>query len=151
MQYEIFDMVAHSLRVSDAPRFLLAMFSNEPGMHEIDIDGFDGTEVPVEGRLFVAEDRALVTLSFETQYDYSLSRNVTSVWHHYRVENEMLKEAKTHEETQPSSFDYEIDLGSLAADIANVNDLCDACALPRSPEVAQTEPPATKLSVRLVG
>lgn len=149
-------MVADTLRRSDAPRFLISICQLGPGEHQIVIDHPEVSQHDIEDvRLLVSDDgngrRARLSFPSTFAQENKLGLMMPTVWHHYLVSDGLFREAKTLEETLPATFDYEIDLSSLAASTANVADLCDACALPRdlnlkgveAAEPLETVPPFT--------
>lgn len=146
----LFQMIASALQESDAPRFLLSMFTNGPGEHQIFIDHPEVDQADNRAPLLISDDNGpRIRLSFVSNFrDADPSQN-TAVWHHYLVSEDTFREAKTFEETLPATFDYEVDLSSLAANLATIEDLCDACALPRddakrgqpAPEPERSDPP----------
>lgn len=150
----LFQMVASALQASDAPRFLLSMFTNGPGEHQILIDHPEVDEADNRAWLLVTDDEGpRIRLSFVSNFrdtDSSLPQ-VTAIWHHYLITDDTFREAKTVEETLPETYDYAVDLNSIAASSATIEDLCDACALPRheekrgqpAPDPLESHPPFT--------
>lgn len=150
----LFQMIAATLQSSDAPRFLLSMFTNDLGEHQILIDHPEVDEADNHAWLLISnEDGIRIRLSFASNFrdEGNAMPRATTVWHHYLVTNDTFMEAKTIEETLPASFDYEVDISSIAANSLTIEDLCDACALPRddtlrgkaAPKPAQSAPPFT--------
>lgn len=128
-------LVADSLKRSDAPRFLLSAFLLPPGEHRIEIDLEDVAD-DAEVWMLVsgsADDRR-VRLSYPHSTD-------PTVWTHYLIDSISLKEAKTLEETLPTQFDIQIELSDLAAGSMAIEDMCDACALPRRSELVGLDAP----------
>lgn len=147
-------MIAANMRASSAPRFLLSLVTLRPGEHLITIDH---EEVDADDKqawvLISNDDEPRIRLSFPSNFkDAHLAiPQANSIWHHYLIQGETFHEAKTLEETLPDTFDYSVDLSTLAANEDAIEDLCDACALQRSdtmrntpaPEPHQSEPPFT--------
>lgn len=142
-------MVADTLRSSDAPRYLISLCQLGPGEYRIEIDHAEVSEADsADVWLLVSEGERgrRGRLSFPSTFRDENANGLPfqTVWHHYLVSDGMFREAKTMEETLPAQFDYEIDLSSLAASVSSVEDLCDACALPRDAEL-RGRPPADPL------
>ena len=137
-------MAAHSLRMSGAPRFLIHLVALDPGEHRIALDHPEVDEADREGWLFVSEGQRgrRAALSFPSAFRAEETDVVLpTVWHHYLVEGEELREAKTHEETAPSRYDVAVELRVLASGQGAVEDWCDACALPLDAGLRGTAPP----------
>lgn len=142
----LFEMVAHSLTASGAPRFLIHLFTLPPGEHRLEIDVEDVSAEGSEAWLMISntDNGRRIRLSFGSEYPDGEAAGITmpSVWTHILVDDTTFRESKTMEETLPQTFDYEIDLQSLAAGTASVEDLCDACGLPLDPGLAGKAPAA---------
>jgi len=143
-QEALLRLVADALLHSDAPRFLLSLVTLPEGEHRLVID-LPEVEPEHEAWLLVSgtEDGRRARLSFVSAFDAENAAGTAmpAVWHHYLIERGVLREAKTLEETLPASFDYVIDLESLAGGSAAIEDLCDACGLVRDPGVAGRDAP----------
>jgi hypothetical protein len=140
----LFDMVAHSLKASDAPRFLISIFTLPSGEHRLDIDLDHSDADRADAWLLVGSDndRPRIRLSYCSDFPETDTPGVTmpSVWTHILVDGETLKETKSFEETLPASFEYEVDLRTLASGTAAIEDLCDACGLPRDSSLVGSIP-----------
>ena len=141
----LFRMIAANLRASDAPRFLLSLVTLEPGEHKIAIDHPEVEASDSTAWVIVSSSNEIrVRLSFVSNFSDEMIAisQTTSVWHHYLIKDETFHEAKTVEETLPERFDYAVDLNTLAANTAAIEDLCDTCALPRDTTLCNTDAPA---------
>lgn len=142
----LFEMVAHSLTASGAPRFLIHLFTQPPGEHRLEIDVEDVSAEGSEAWLMISQedDGPRIRLSYSSEYPDSAAAGISmpSVWTHILVDGMTFRESKTMEETLPPVFDYEIDLRSLAAGTASVEDLCDACGLSLDPSRVGQAPAA---------
>lgn len=138
-------MAAHSLRASGAPRFLIHLVALGPGEHRIGLDHPEVDEADREGWLLVSDgpQGRRAALSFASGFRAETAAGVVlpTVWHHYLVEGEEMREAKTHEESPPSRYDVAVELRALAAGTGAVEDWCDACALPVDPGLRGMDAP----------
>lgn len=140
-------MVAHSLRASGAPRFLIHLFLLPPGEHRLHLDHPELAAEDREGWLIVTEtpQGRSAALSYPTVFrrEEEAGLVLPTVWTHLLVAAGELRETKTHEETLPESWDYRVEVGALASGASVVEDMCDACALPMDPTLCGAEPPET--------
>ena len=138
-------MAAHTLQVSDAPRFLISLFTLGPGEHRITINHPEVEPNPREAWVHVSGKGGAwrAHLSFPSTFakEDGLGLLLSTVWHHYLLSGGVLHEAKTFEETLPTRFDVTVEVQALAAGTMAVEDLCDACALPRDPALRGAPPP----------
>jgi hypothetical protein len=137
-------MAADSLRRSDAPRFLLSLFSLPPGEHRI-APPLPGVSTASEVWVFITETggrrRARVSIPFHFEEENSAGLMMPTVWQHVLVDGTAVREAKTYEETLPETFDHEVELAQIAAGDLAIEDMCDACDLPRDPALRGQEAP----------
>ena len=138
-------MAAHSLQASGAPRFLIHLMTLGPGEHRIALDHPEVDEADREGWLFVLEGprgrRAALSFASAFRAEEASGVVLPTVWHHYLVEDDELREAKTHEENAPSRYDIAVELRALASGEGAVEDWCDACALPLDAALRGAAPP----------
>lgn len=134
----LLQMIAHSLQTSGAPRFLLALLVLPAGEHRVLVDHHEVMDADREAVLVVTgeADERDASLSFASNMPSASGAIMPTVWHHYRVQGGVLREAKTFEESPPDQWDIETELAPLATGSWEVEDLAEALGLrlERGPE-----------------